>query len=585
MKNQRKRLLALVAMVLACIMVLPVFSGCAKEEKAPTTTAEEAFKEENDTAVPSTTTKVPVATKSNPNAESLQSTPNKGGNTKVTSGTTSVKSKYSAEQEALLNKELKTTATPQERRDYAEAYMRAMQTNLWILQDRPDTQVSTASGEKTYYLHDYADEASWKAAFEGKDLKTPDNYDYKVADGKTYSFQLRSGVTYRGLPFSRAAAGLENFNLFVKSRDEQGVGLVDTRFDTYYLYGAPGIIGNTPLAALTYAWNTVSYTTYSADGNSTLTPQNGYCFVEGLKFPEMDPEDLEALQKPSIPDPSGKLVGSVILQKLSPTLQDASLDNDTDDIVAFNGEQGMYAAYANLQKADGVIRNDGSNADDSKMIVTVNVVKNPNGEINGDESYVTVLAQTTKIVDLKDADGNPVLDAKGNQIRTFSEVDAKYSFKELFDGNYIPVTVPELLYQSVDDGGASVRDPNEAYAARKTASYLYTGVLGASRRVLWVNAVLTDKAGNVVFDNLCFAERGDVKTYTKGATTEPGRYIFDMAKLDDSQEKVVSLGDDVVAGSKLEPGDYHYKITARMITGEELVAREFDFTVEPPEDK
>ncbi len=584
MKNQRKRLLALVAMVLACIMVLPVFSGCAKEEEAPTTTAEEAFKEETATAVPSTTTKVPVATKSNPNAESLQSTPNKGGNKKVTSGTTSVKSKYSEEQEALLNKELKATATPQERRDYAEAYMRAMQTNLWTLQERPDTQVSTSSGEKTYYLHDYADEASWKAVFEGLSLKTPDNYDYKVSTEKTYSFELRTGRTYRGLPYSRGASGLESFNLFVKSRDEQGVGLVDTRFDTYYLYGGPGLIGNNPATALAYAWNTVSYTTYTGDNAATFVPQNGYCYVEGLKFPEMKQEDLEALQKPSIPDPSGKLVGSVILQKLSPLLQDATLDNDTDDIVKHNGEEGMYAAYANLQKADGLVREDNT-YNESKMVVSVNVVKTPDGKIDGKESYVTVLAQTTKIVDLMDADGNPVLDAKGNQIRTFSEVDAKYTFEDLYKGNFIPVTVPELLYESVDDGGASVRDPNEAYAARKTASYLYTGVLGASRRVLWCNAVLTDEAGNEIFNNIAFAERGDVKTYTKGATTEPGRYTFDMGKFDDTMEKVVSLGDDVVAGSKLEPGNYHYKITARMITGEELVAREFDFTVKPPEDK
>ena len=579
MKNQRKRLLALVAMVLTVIMVLPVFVGCAKEEKAPTTTAEEAFKEETGTTVPSTTTKVPVATKSNPNAESLQSTPNKGGNKKVTSGTTSVKSKYSEEQEALLNgAPLNATATPEERRNYAEAYMRAMQTNLWVLQDRPETQATIASGEKTYYLHDYADEASWKKAFEGKDLKDPDNYDYVVADGKSFKFQLRSGVTYRGLPFSRAAAGLENFNLFVKERDENGVGLVDTRFDTYYVYGAPGIIGNTPLSALTYAWNTVSYTTYSADGNSTLTPQNGYCFVEGLQLPPLSEDKLAALQKPLIPDPDGTHVGSVIKQPQSSVLQDASLDNDTDDIVAFNKEEGMFAAYANMKKADGVIRNDGTNADDSKMIVTVNVVKTPDGKIDGDASYVTVLAQTTAINDLFDADGNPVLDANGNQIRTFSEVDAKYTFRELYDGNYIPVTVPELLTASVDDGGASVRDPNEAYTARKNASYLYTGVLTGSRRILWLNAVLTDEAGKEVFNNICFAERGDVKTYAKG--TEPGRYTFDMAKFDDSQEKIVSLGTDVVAGSTLKAGKYHYKITARMITGEELVAREFDFAVE-----
>lgn len=571
MKNQRKRLLALVALVLACIMILPVFSACGKEEEAPTTTAEEAFNEETATAAPSTTTKVPEVTKSNPNAESLQSTPNKGGDKKVTSGTTSVKSKYSEEQEALKNgTTVKATATPQERRDYAEAYMRSMQTNLWILQDRPETQVS--NGEKTYYLHDYDSEEDWKAAYKGKTLLEANSYNYKVATEKTYSFTMSAGKIYRGLPYSRAANGLEVFDLFVKETRADGVKVIDTFFDTQHVYGAPGNVGNNPATALAYAWNTVSYTTYTGDNAATFVPQNGYCYVEGLKLPEMDQADVEALQKPSIPDPDGKHVGSVILQKLSSVLQDASLNNDTDDIVDFNGEQGMYAAYANMLKADGLVREDGTNANDCKMVVTVNVVKNPDGTIDGDASYVTVLAQTTTITASTEV-------IEGKTVYCFSEVDAKYTFKQLFEGNYIPVTVPELLYESVDDGGASVRDPNENYASRKASGYLYTGSLGASRRVLWCNAVLTDEEGNVIFDNIALADRSDVKTYSKAASTEPGRYIFDMSKIDDTFEKVTSLGDDVVAGSSLKPGKYHYKITARMITGEELVAREFDFTV------
>ncbi len=570
MKNQKRRLLALVAMVLACLMVLPVFGGCSKEEEAPTTTAEEAFKEEEKETVPATS-KTPEVTKSNPNAESLQSTPNKGGNKKVTSGTTSVKSKYSAEQEALANLDVNAASTMQARRDYAEAYMRAMLTVKWTLQERPDTQVSTnvgtAYGEKTYYLHDYADETAWKKAFEGKDLLASDSYKYKVGYGVTYTFDLKSGNIYRGLPFSQGSSGLETFNLFVKEKNDKGVSVMDTRLDTYYLYGGPGLVGNAPDTALIYAWNTVSYSS-RAQSVSNMVPTNGYYFVEGVKLPEYTQEEREkAVSKPPIPDPSGTLIGTGVADKLYHLIDDGSLSGDTDDIVAFNGEQGMYAAYANAKKADGLVRTtDLDKVTDAKMIVSVNVVKNPDGTINGDESYAIVLAQTPNLTEMTAEDGSTFY--------SFSEVDAKYSFKELFEDYYVPMTVKELNDGTYDVGGAAVRDQYE-YTSRQTGSYIYSGVINGSRRIIWVNTVITDDEGKVLFNNTAFAEKSDIKL---PGTTETGRYTFDLAKLDDSQEKVTSLGDDVISNSTLGKGTFHYKVTAHMITGEDIVVRDYTYT-------
>lgn len=565
MKNQRKRLLALVAMVLACIMVLPVFGGCSKKEEAPTTTAEEAFKEEEKETVP-VTSKTPEVTKSNPNAESLQSTPNKGGNKKVTSGTTSVKSKYSEQQEALKNLAATGLKTPQERRDYAEAYMRAMLTVEWTLQERPETHATISSGEKSYYLEDYESEEDWKAAFSGKTLMASDSYTYKVSYGPTYTFNLKTGRTYRGMPFSQGTSGLEVFNLFVKEYNDKGVAVMDTHLDTYHLYGGPGVVGNAPDTALIHAWNTVSYTSM-AQGASSMLPVNGYYFVDGVKLEEYTEEEYSKIAKP--PVPSSTLVGGINQEKYYHWIDDYSLYKNTDEIVNFNGEQGMYAAYANLKKADGLLRaTSADNHIEAKMVVSVNVVKDGE-DINGDESYVIVLAQTHAITE--------ETDANGETIYSFSEIDKKYTFKELFEGDYVPMTVKELNEQAQSREDVLVRSQNE-HSTLKTGAKIYNGVLTGSRKIVWVNAVLTDESGKVLFNTTALTEKNDIIIGALGA--DYGRYTFNLAKLDDTQEKTVSLGDNVIAVSKLAAGEYHYKVTAHMITGEDVVVLDYDFEIE-----
>ena len=557
MKNQRKRLLALVAMVLICTMVLPLF-GCGKEEPA-TTTAEEVVQSDVD-YIPATS-KTPVATKSDPNAESLQSTPNKGGNKKVTSGTTSVKSQFSISQEELARALQGLAATKArtlvERRNYAEAYMRAMLTVEWTLEDRPETQLAT-SGGKTFYRHDYDTEEAWLKAAGTTHLEA-DDYTYKVG---SYTFPLKSGRTYRGLPYSNGDCGLETFYLFKKS-SQNGVSVMDSRFDVVYLYGGHAIarIGNTAETALIYAWNTISPTS-RAQSVIQMVPTNGYLFGDGLKIPELTEEQRKELAtKPPIDD--GVMVGAGVAKKLDLTY-DRSLSGDTDEIVAHNGEQGMYSVYAKAMKSDGLIRSDGST--DAKMVVSVTVKKNEDGTINGDESFVTVLAQTHTLFQ------NQTTDEDG--VYLIGEVDRKMSFKELYENNYITMTVAELRDGTASIDGAMVRDAYE-YASRRTGAYMYSGVINGSRRILWVNAVLVDtKTGKTIYDNVALAERGDVKI---PASTETGRYTFDLSKLDDSHELIISLGSDVVANAALEAGTYHYTLTARLITGEDVVVRDYEF--------
>jgi hypothetical protein len=294
-----------------------------------------------------------------------------------------------------------------------------------------------------------------------------------------------------------------------------------------------------------------------------MVPQNGYYFVEGVKLPEYTPEEREAAaSKP----PIGTMVGAGVAEKLYHLIDDGSLSQNTDDIVAFNGEQGMYAAYANCQKADGLVRTvDADKVVDSKMVVSVNVVKNPDGSINGDESYAIVLAQGNGLTEKTDETGT---------YYAFGEIDAKYTFKELYEDFFVPMTVKELNDGTLDTGAAMVRD-NYEYSSRNTGSYIYSGIINGSRRILWVNTVICDAEGKELFNNIAFAEKKDILV---PSATETGRYTFDLSKLDDSQEKVTSLGTDVISNSTLGKGTFHYKVVAHMITGEDIVVRDYTYT-------
>ena len=135
------------------------------------------------------------------------------------------------------------------------------------------------------------------------------------------------------------------------------------------------------------------------------------------------------------------------------------------------------------------------------------------------------------------------------------------------------MTVKELIDGTPYDE-PMVRD-GYVYSSYRTGSYIYSGVMNGSRRIIWVKTEIKDEAGNVLFSNIALSERSDVKV---PAATETGRYIFDIAKIDDSHEAIVSLGDDVISNSKLGKGTFHYTLTAHLITGEDIVVRDYTYT-------
>ena len=108
----------------------------------------------------------------------------------------------------------------------------------------------------------------------------------------------------------------------------------------------------------------------------------------------------------------------------------------TDECVTENGEQVMFGGYAQLQKADGMVYYTTA----GHLIMAYSdpvVVYNDDGTINGDESYIYIIDQAQTWVEGTNESGDTYLYK--------SSVNAKKTFTQLFNSNYIPFTFKEFL--------------------------------------------------------------------------------------------------------------------------------------------
>lgn len=139
--------------------------------------------------------------------------------------------------------------------------------------------------------------------------------------------------------------------------------------------------------------------------------------------------------------------------------------NSTEHIVLSAGDGTMLKAYAKLQPGDAVFTYISDIKANSRFITQVNVVKNSDGEINGEKSSVIVTEQTgfESIVS-----------------NTTWSIGKRYTFNELLSGGYIPITCAELktaddvleaplIYVEDFEGGKSV-----SISCDEAASVYYT---------------------------------------------------------------------------------------------------------------
>ena len=107
----------------------------------------------------------------------------------------------------------------------------------------------------------------------------------------------------------------------------------------------------------------------------------------------------------------------------------------TKKICADNGKETMYASYAELKPADGLVYY--TSAGHVIMCVENHVVRNADGSIDPEESYIIQIDQAQSWKDLEQSNGEPISIKTG--------LDTKRSYKDLFEDNYLPFTFAEFL--------------------------------------------------------------------------------------------------------------------------------------------
>lgn len=211
---------------------------------------------------------------------------------------------------------------------------------------------------------------------------------------KNGNIRLPAGRLYGGLPYTHAGHDLYNFLDYC----DASTGVLDTE---RLGLGMGRILGNNCASAMYWAWGRISsHVRYSYTG--TMLPARG-CL------------------------------------KLGPYEYDTTIPNfnqfGTRKICKANGEQVMFESYALMKKGDGFVLSNDNHGHASMAMEDAVTVRNEDGTINGDESYVVIVEQHAPLT-LRESEDGPVYNVGG--------VGNQLSFNKLFQLSDIPFRVPEL---------------------------------------------------------------------------------------------------------------------------------------------
>lgn len=341
-------------------------------------------------------------------------------------------------------------------------------------------------------------------------------------------FTLKAGRIYQGIPYTHGCSGAASFLQYATARDEKGVytltGLTGAAL-TGIGRSAPNQsarIGNDCADAVAWAWSMVSSSIYFNE-TPHMTEPNGVLRVGDYEWDSNMPYHSKS----------------------------------TTNICFKNGKQKMFQAYAQLQKADGLVHVTDYSSGHAVMVVDVHVEYTAAGEIDGNKSYVTILQQDIM------AEQNELSyydEAIGQMVYLTEELDVKLTFSGLFSIGYLPITCKELVDPS-DLPEPKVEDP----APNPTVSNMFVHTIKASYRIAYVTVTIQDSKGKTVQQSTCFAvEKQD-------------KYSFDLSRFNLPTEKAVMKG--TLDLDALPKGDYKCVYTCRLAPGQEITFREFDFTV------
>ncbi|MBR4863197.1 MAG: hypothetical protein IKU07_01370 [Oscillospiraceae bacterium] len=333
-----------------------------------------------------------------------------------------------------------------------------------------------------------------------------------------------AGRIYQGIPYAHGSGSYYSFLSFATDQTEDGVYTL-TGLTDQLLTGSAGSrenrrarIGNDCADQLFWAW-------------SRISPSIQFGFTGNMT----------------------EFYGCLKVGDYEYTGTNFSAENNTKDIVKANGEQRMFAAYAQLQKGDGMVLITRSGAGHAVMVVTTNPVYLEDGTIDGEKSYVTVLEQTSG----EEEKAEPYFNEELQQLVYPCEImDKEWTYNTLFKKAYLPVTCKELVDPSPLPE-AAITD----YTDAPTYENMFAGILTANYRFSSITVTISQK-GKTVQEATCFGHQNEM-------------YEFNLYRFTSGVEKDVMQG--YIDKDALAPGTYQCTFTARISTGDNITFRDFTF--------
>jgi len=341
---------------------------------------------------------------------------------------------------------------------------------------------------------------------------------YKHVETSAAEFEIVAGRLYEGLPYSYSGSTVEAFLDQPGTVDEKGIFNI-TGLNVALLGGTSDTsrIGTDCSGLVNRSWQSFGASVVP-ESSSAMTVGRGYLKVGDYTAPEMGYSDTKA-------------------------------DCET------NGPAKMFEAYALLQQSDAVVKYKKGSGGHAMLVIGVDVKFNEKGAIDGAKSVCTIIDQEG----LQRAGKTYYNGYLGEEVHVCIRSDTKYTFNQLFNQGYLPITCKEL----VDPSPIGDTYISDTLTVQPTKDNLLTGVIGCSHAMDMARIVITDAAGQVVQTSICHPVRRSC-------------YAFDMSQfVTDSEEQLVGKIDV----NALPAGAYHCLVTIRTVKDGEFIAREFDFTV------
>ena len=348
-------------------------------------------------------------------------------------------------------------------------------------------------------------------------LWTPaEDITYLVKETDEEPITMVAGRIYQGLPYTHASASAYSFFTYASSQDEDGVYTISDLTGTSLAGGLLARQGCDCADTVLWAWGKVS-NSFTSRYTAELTEAYGIVKVGDY---------------------------TCDIPKFSTT---------TKPICKENGEDVMFAAYAEMQKGDALVLYTKASGGHAVMVVDTLIKYTEDGKIDGDNSYAIIIEQ-------QPASQRELASYYNEEIQKTvyicGAVDSYWTFNTLFSKGYMPVTCKELVDPSPLDEESVSFSHTDA-----TMDTLHQTSVNASHRIAYVTITIS-KNDQVVQQATAYGKESSYRQFSMYAFFDPleQEVMHGMLDLD-----------------SLKSGNYHCTISCRLATGNTHTVHEFDF--------